>query len=218
MPKDKRKVVRLSDSSERRRRAGKTGPPNWGKTGPAAPPAILPAPHEKRAACHERIFVGDRPSRLLSELMASPTIGRPVVSGEPILESGALACRRSKNGKLSILLVSKRRSGKWGIPKGRVNGRLTFSEVAAKEAFEEAGVRGKVSPNSIAMFRTKKRTLDRRHIRVVEVWVYLIEVTELLKRWPEKGKREIRWVSGGAAARELREPILAELCDRLAGN
>jgi 8-oxo-dGTP pyrophosphatase MutT (NUDIX family) len=218
MSKNKQKVVRLSDFSDKHTRVGEAAPPNWGRVGSVLSPDILPAPHEKRPTRHSRIFVGDRPSRLLSALMASPTIGRPVVTGEPILETGALACRRLKNGKLSILLVSKRRSGKWGIPKGRVNGRLTFPEVAAKEAFEEAGVRGKVSPNSIGMFRTKKRTPDRQHVRVVEVWVYLMRVTELLKCWPEMGKREIRWVSCGAAARALREPILAELCDRLAGN
>jgi 8-oxo-dGTP pyrophosphatase MutT (NUDIX family) len=68
-----------------------------------------------------------------------------------------------------VLLVSKRRSGKWGIPKGRVDGRLTFGEVAAKEAFEEAGIKGRVSPNSIGMFRVEKRTPSRQHSQVVEV-------------------------------------------------
>jgi 8-oxo-dGTP pyrophosphatase MutT (NUDIX family) len=139
----------------------------------------------------------------------------PLLDGNPILESGALACRYLKNGELLILLVSKRRSGKWGIPKGRVNGRLTFGQVAA-EAFEEAGIKGRVSANSIGMFRVEKRTPSRQHSHVVEVRVYLMEVTKFFRHWPEKGKREIRWVSRETAAHQLREPTLAHLCYHLA--
>ena len=61
-----------------------------------------------------------------------------------------------KNGKPLILLVSKKRSKKWGIPKGKLNSSLSFGETAAKEAFEKVGVIGRVSPSSIGMFRAKK--------------------------------------------------------------
>jgi 8-oxo-dGTP pyrophosphatase MutT (NUDIX family) len=191
--------------------------PNWGKTVAPPSPAIISAPPEAVRARHRSPFSTDsgEPSPLLAELMTSPA-SIPRLEGNPILEAGALACRRLKSGELSILLVSKTRSGKWGIPKGRLNGRLTFAEVAAKEAFEEAGIKGRVSPGSIAMYRTKKRTPDRQHCQIVEVWIYLIEVTQRLRRWPEKGKREIRWVSCETAARHLREPMLAEICHRLA--
>jgi ADP-ribose pyrophosphatase YjhB (NUDIX family) len=82
-----------------------------------------------------------------------------------------------------ILLVSKKRSKKWGIPKGRVNAALSFGETAAKKAFEEAGVIGRVSPNSIGMFRAKKGTPIPKNIKV---WVYLLEVDKTLSNWPEK--------------------------------
>jgi 8-oxo-dGTP pyrophosphatase MutT (NUDIX family) len=137
----------------------------------------------------------------------------PVMRGTAMLESGALAYRRLKNGKLLILLVSKKRSKKWGIPKGKVNASLSLGETAAKEAFEEAGVIGRISPNSVGMFRAKKGTPIPKNI---EVWVYLLEVDETLSDWPEKGKRQIRWASCKAAARELREPVLTHLCHRLA--
>jgi hypothetical protein len=52
--------------------------------------------------------------------------------------------------------------------------------------------------------------------QVIEVWIYLLEVTETLSDWPEKGKRQTRWVSCETAARELREPVLVHLCHRLA--
>ena len=41
-----------------------------------------------------------------------------------------------------------------GIPKGRVEPHLNFGELAAKEAFEEAGVVGYVS----RMFRARRRS------------------------------------------------------------
>jgi 8-oxo-dGTP pyrophosphatase MutT (NUDIX family) len=135
---------------------------------------------------------------------------------ERLLQSGVLAYRRAKNGELLVLLVRKRRSKQWGIPKGKVEAHLSFGENAAKEAFEEAGVRGNLSPNSVGVFRATKRSPSRLAIHVIEVWVYLLEVTECLSRWPERGKRETTWVPCEDAAALLREPVLADLCRRLA--
>jgi 8-oxo-dGTP pyrophosphatase MutT (NUDIX family) len=132
------------------------------------------------------------------------------------MESGVLAFRREHNGEPLILLVSKKRSKKWGIPKGRVLPHLSFHENAAKEAFEEAGVIGHVSSTSVGMFRAKKSATDSLADRIIEVWVYLLEVTETLPDWPEKGKRVMRWVTCETAARQLREPVLTHLCHRLA--
>jgi 8-oxo-dGTP pyrophosphatase MutT (NUDIX family) len=133
-----------------------------------------------------------------------------------ILESGVLAFRREDNGEPHVLLISKKRSKKWGIPKGRAEPHLSLHENAAKEAFEEAGVIGYVSPSSVGVFRAKKSATDPAHKQVIEVWVYLLEVTETLQDWPEKEKRTIRWVPCEVAAGQLREPVLTRLCHRLA--
>jgi 8-oxo-dGTP pyrophosphatase MutT (NUDIX family) len=218
MAKKEGKVAEAS-AAQRKDSRKKPSAPDWGRTGPPPSPTITPfPPREYRSRRRHRAFIdrAGRPSPLLAELMASVEVAPPLVGRNLILEAGALACRRLKNGELSILLISKRRSGKWGIPKGRLNGRLSFNEVAAKEAFEEAGVKGCVSPTSIGMFRMKKRTPSREYThQVVEVWVYLMEVTKCFRHWPEEGKREIRWVSCETAAKQLGEPILAHLCHRL---
>jgi hypothetical protein len=39
--------------------------------------------------------------------------------------------------------------------------------------------------------------------RIVEVWVYLLEVTETLPDWLEKDERAPRWVTRNAAARSF---------------
>jgi hypothetical protein len=90
----------------------------------------------------------------LSESMASCTSAPPLPQGQVLMEAGVLAYRCRKNSEPEILLVSKRRSKKWGIPKGRVEPHLNFGELAAKEAFEEAGVVGYVS----RMFRARRRS------------------------------------------------------------
>jgi 8-oxo-dGTP pyrophosphatase MutT (NUDIX family) len=180
----------------------------------ARPENFIRTPRKGGQPGHHWTFKGwTGPSPFLAEMMRSPITAPPLLQGAPMLESGALAYRRLKNGKLVILLVSKKRSKKWGIPKGKVSASLSFGETAAKEAFEEAGVRGRVSPNSIGMFRAKKGTPIPQNI---EVWVYLLEVDETVSNWPEKETRQIRWVSCKVAALELREPVLTDLCHRLA--
>jgi ADP-ribose pyrophosphatase YjhB (NUDIX family) len=175
---------------------------------------LIRTPRKRRQTLHHWTFKGwTALSPFLAEMMRSPITAPPALPGTAILESGALAYRRLKNGELLILLVSKKRSKKWGIPKGKVNASLSFGETAAKEAFEEAGVIGRVSLNSIGMFRAKKGTPTPK---TIEVWVYLLEVDEMLPNWPEKEKRQTRWVSCKVAARELREPVLTDLCHRLA--
>lgn len=154
---------------------------------------------------------------LATEMMSSQQAAPPISPARPTtLESGVLAFRREDNGDHRILLISRRRSKKWGIPKGRVVPHLSFRENAVKEAFEEAGVVGQVSPFSVGVFRAEKRRANSPEPEVIEVWIYLLEVAEMLADWPERDKRAIRWVSCEAAARRLSEPVLVHLCHRLA--
>ncbi|HWD56754.1 MAG TPA: NUDIX hydrolase [Stellaceae bacterium] len=153
---------------------------------------------------------------ILGELMRTLPSAPPLPPGEALLEAGVLAFRRETSGETLILLISKKRSKNWGIPKGKCVPHLSFPENAAKEAYEEAGVLGAISPSAVGMFRARKRGSPARAERTMEIWVYLLEVAEMLADWPEKRKRKTRWVSCEAAARQLREPVLAHLCHRLA--
>ena len=135
----------------------------------------------------------------------------------PMLESGVLAYHHDERGDIGILVIQTKRSHRWSIPKGRIGPHLSFAENAAKEAYEEAGVRGRISANPVGRFRMAKRTTDRQGKRLVEVWVYLLEVTEQMRHWPEQTKRKTRWLRCDEAADLLREPLLSELC-RLIGD
>jgi hypothetical protein len=100
-----------------------------------------PKKFQKRQKGHKwpSFKTATRAMPLATELTKSRETTPPVPQGHSIiLESGVLAFRRESNGEPLILLISKRRSKKWGIPKGRVVPHLSFHENAAKEAFEEA--------------------------------------------------------------------------------
>ena len=132
----------------------------------------------------------------------------------PLLESGALAYRLDRKGEPRVLVLTTSKGKHWGIPKGRVEPQLSFGDNAAKEAFEEAGILGEIAANSAGMYRTTKRLPGTE--TVIEVWVYLMKVTRTLDDFPEKGQREIKWVRCDEAAKLLREPLLAKLCQDLA--
>ena len=59
----------------------------------------------------------------------------------PRLQVAALCWRRSAKG-LRILLITSRDTGRWVIPKGWPMRNRTEPEAAAREAYEEAGLRG----------------------------------------------------------------------------
>ncbi|MBL7405872.1 NUDIX domain-containing protein, partial [Escherichia coli] len=77
--------------------------------------------------------------------------------GEPRRQVGALPFRHGRDGKTKILLVTSRESRRWVIPKGwPMKGRKPF-EAAAREAYEEAGLRGAVGKRPIGLYLYQKR-------------------------------------------------------------
>ena len=147
----------------------------------------------------------------MSKSVFGGSLERP--TRKPKLQSGVLAFKVAPNGKVRILLVRTTRSKRWSIPKGKARSDLTLAANAAKEAFEEAGVKGEIAPSSAGMFRTTKRIWYGDAI--IEVWVYFLKVTEQLKHWPEEGKRQTKWVSCQEAAQVLNEPLLISLCHEI---
>jgi len=56
----------------------------------------------------------------------------------------AIPIRLRKNGKAEVLLLTSRGKGRWGIPKGWPMRKRSPKGTARQEAFEEAGVKGRV--------------------------------------------------------------------------
>jgi len=89
------------------------------------------------------------------------------------------------------------------------------SEVAAQEAFEEAGLLGTiVGKRPIGSYHYEKQ-LSRHHCILCEVTVFMFLVERQLDDWPEKAERETRWFELSDAYTSVDEGGLAEILRRV---
>ncbi|KUP93953.1 NUDIX hydrolase [Tritonibacter horizontis] len=124
---------------------------------------------------------------------------------------GALCYRVSDKGRLRVLMVTSRRTGRWIIPKGWPMVGKTASEAAAQEAWEEAGVRGVAEETSIGAFTYTKLRGPGDGCLLCRVTVFPLAVQHLADRFPEKNQRDRSWMSPAEAAKQVAEKGLAEL-------
>lgn len=128
----------------------------------------------------------------------------------PSLQVGALCWRRAPRGVVKILLITSRDTGRWVIPKGWPMRSRSEAGAAEREAYEEAGVKGEILPRSVGLF-TYRKGLGRDRAILCVVRVFPLEVTEMLRKYPETGQRKIKWFSRAKAARKVAEPELAAI-------
>ena len=106
---------------------------------------------------------------------------------------------RWTNGRPEVLLVTTRGTGRWTIPKGWPLADSLGAECAAREAFEEAGVRGRVEPYALGTFEYWKRS---KHGRVfLQVTTFAMHVEHVAWDWPEREERKRAWFSPDIACR-----------------
>src|ERR1039458_5649248 len=72
-------------------------------------------------------------------------------------EQVAAVCYRVRSGAIEFLLVRTRGGGRWTFPKGSAEPGLTHAQAAALEAFEEAGVHGRIEEASFTRYVRRKR-------------------------------------------------------------
>lgn len=129
--------------------------------------------------------------------------------GSARTQHGAI-CWRERNGKVQVLLVTSRRTGRWVIPKGWPEPDEKPPLTAEREAAEEAGVEGKVLSRCIGLFSYVKHP-DLDDALPCVVAVYPVKVRQLARNWPEKGERRRKWFTPKKAAAEVGETELARL-------
>ena len=122
----------------------------------------------------------------------------------------AALCYRVQNGKLQVLLITSRGTGRWIIPKGWPIDGLTPAHSAAQEAWEEAGVMGKPVDLCLGLFSYRKFIEGEETLPCVAM-VYPLKVKRLAKDFPEAGQRKMKWVSRKRAAQMVVEPELARI-------
>lgn len=93
---------------------------------------------------------------------------------------------RLSNSVPEILLITSTQKKRWIIPKGMISPKEDAASIARQEAWEEAGVTGRLWPVSIGWYEKGKG----RRCRII---VYPLEVETVSDLWPEAGFRSRRW-------------------------
>lgn len=130
---------------------------------------------------------------------------------------GAAPYRVGGDGRLEVLLVTTRETGRWTVPKGWPIKKLGPLGTAVREAYEEAGVRGESGP-AIGAFDYLK-VMRKGPNQICEVEVFPLLVREELDDWPEKAERMRRWFGIDEASAAVDEDrlrlILLDLPERI---
>jgi 8-oxo-dGTP pyrophosphatase MutT (NUDIX family) len=103
------------------------------------------------------------------------------------------------------MLVTSRETRRWIIPKGWPHKGRTPHRSAAREAYEEAGVVGRVRRDPLGSFSYEKR-LPAGGTVVCKVHVFALEVRQQSRKW----------LSPAQAAKAVKEPMLAKIIRRFA--
>jgi len=122
---------------------------------------------------------------------------------------GAL-CYRLHKGAVEVLLITSRGTGRWICPKGWPIDGVTPAQAAATEAYEEAGVEGKVSDVCLGVYSYNKNIPTEDNLPCV-VAMFPLRVKRLLKDFPEAGQRKRRWFNQKKAAELVSNPELGQL-------
>ena len=122
-------------------------------------------------------------------------------------QSGVIPYRVRK-GNLQVLLITSRKERRWIIPKGIIESNYSARNSAAKEALEEAGVKGGVHSKLLGIYR------HRKWGRTCTVKVYPMRVTRIYKVW-EEADRDREWVSLKKALKLISNDGLRQVMKKL---
>jgi 8-oxo-dGTP pyrophosphatase MutT (NUDIX family) len=127
-------------------------------------------------------------------------------------EVAAAICCRWRDPRFEFALVSTEDGARWTFPKGHRKSRETLPQAAAREAEEEAGIKGRVDGNRLLEYRyppTRAGQTDDD-----SVVAFLLKPT---KTGLPRESRELAWCGleeARAKVAEDREPIYREELDR----
>jgi len=114
----------------------------------------------------------------------------------------AAVCYRFGKRGIEFLLVQTRSGARWTFPKGSAEPGLTHAQAAALEAYEEAGVHGRMEEASFTSYSHEKRGIRGRD-KTCAVSAHLCQVVRLDA--PQESNRNRTWFPAEEAKDRLRE-------------
>lgn len=128
----------------------------------------------------------------------------------PARQQVAALCLRAGTQGPEVLLVSSLQTRRWILPKGWPMDGRSNAQAALQEAWEEAGVTGKVEEAEIGSYGYYK--IRKSGLPVpCRVSVFRVDVAALADTYPESAKRKRRWVPAAQAADMVHERELKDL-------
>ena len=127
----------------------------------------------------------------------------------PRSQYGAICWRKADAG-IDVLLITSRETGRWIIPKGWPIKGTSAAASAAREAWEEAGVEGKLCDTCLGVFSYQKIMPEDQSFPCT-VAIYGLRVEKLSRRYPEQRHRRRKWFTAREAAELVAEPELSAL-------
>jgi 8-oxo-dGTP pyrophosphatase MutT (NUDIX family) len=122
-----------------------------------------------------------------------------------VLKQSGVIPYRVRDGKIEVLLITNRSRQDWVIPKGGLAKGMSPPDSAAKEAWEEAGVVGRVNTEKLGAYKYRKRG------NTYQVNLFLLPVETELEDWPEARHRQRQWLDVKQAARLVKKPSLKRI-------
>lgn len=123
-------------------------------------------------------------------------------------QSAVVPFRRMRDG-IQVLLITSRGRKRWIVPKGVVEPDLSPAESALVEAYEEAGLKGRVVGKALGSYSYEKWD------GICKAKVFAMEVTGEYADWPEKAERKRRWLPLSEAADLADDKPVGEMIRKL---
>ncbi|KAI7863408.1 NUDIX hydrolase domain-like protein [Spinellus fusiger] len=107
--------------------------------------------------------------------------------------------------KRVLLISSRKKANAWVLPKGGWETNETKEQAALRETWEEAGVKGVIYRHvGVFVDKSNKGKVKAHH------WVYELEIYEVMKKFPERKKRERRWFTYEESLLAVKSPFIKE--------
>jgi 8-oxo-dGTP pyrophosphatase MutT (NUDIX family) len=119
-------------------------------------------------------------------------------------QSAALVIHRGR-----VCLVTATSGRRWILPKGTLEIGQSLGDCAVTEAWEEAGIHGRVYGEPIARYAARK---DGRSCNVS---VFRLVVDRVAADWPERGIRQRRWLTLAQAMAVIDVPEIRDVLREL---
>ncbi|MCB1342680.1 MAG: NUDIX hydrolase [Pseudooceanicola sp.] len=139
--------------------------------------------------------------------------GVEAVADSDFRQQFAALCFSVTSGKTRVLLITSRGTGRWIVPKGWFVEGSTAAGSAAREAWEEAGVVGRIYDTCLGTYRYMKIEPKKADIPC-RAQIFPVKVLSLKGDYPERHQRRRKWFSPKKAAELVDEPELAEILRR----